>query len=98
VIAESMLEENPVDYPGVMDELAKAEKVLSQDYDLLYLKGRVYMATLRYEAAVDAFQHAISVRPTEPGAHYQLGMAYRKSGRLDLAKKQFARLQFLKGN
>jgi tetratricopeptide (TPR) repeat protein len=98
VIAESMLDENPVDYPGVMDELAKAEKASGQDYDVLYLKGRVYMATLDYQQAIATFQHATAVRPTDPSAYYQLGMAYRKSGRADLAKEQFARVEFLKGN
>jgi tetratricopeptide (TPR) repeat protein len=98
VIAESMLDENPVDYPGVMDELAKAEKAYGEDYDVLYLKGRVYLAIRKYEQAVAALQRAITVRPTDPGAHYQLGMAYRKSGRDDLAREQFARMESLKGN
>ena len=98
VIAESMLDENPVDYPGVMDEVAKAEKASGQDYDVLYLKGRVYVATLHYEQAIKAFQHAIAVRPAEPSAYYQLGMAYRKAGLDQPAKETFARMEFLKGN
>jgi len=98
VIAESMLDENPVDYFGVLQELAKAETASGQDYDIFYLKGRVYVATVRYDQAIDAFQRAIVARPTDPSAYYQLAMAYRKSGRSDLAKEQFARMQFLKGN
>ncbi len=98
VIAESMLDEDPVDYRGVMDELAKAEKASGQDYDVSYLQGRVYVATLQYEQAIEAFRHAIAVRPTEPNAYYQLGMAYRKAGLPEQAKEPFARMEFLKGN
>lgn len=98
VIAESMLDEDPVDYPGVMSELANAEKASGLDYDVLYLRGRVYVATLQYTQAISAFQQAIAVRPTEPSAYYQLGMAYRKAGQPELAKEPFARMEFLKGN
>ncbi len=98
VIAESMLDENPVDYPSVLQELAKAETASGQDYDIFYLKGRVYVATSRFDEAIEAFRNAIAARPTDPAAYYQLGMAYRKAGRSDLAKKQFARMEFLKGN
>jgi tetratricopeptide (TPR) repeat protein len=98
VIAESMLDEDPVDYPGVINELAKAEKASGLDYDVLYLKGRVYVATLQYKQAIEAFQRAIALRSTEPSAYYQLGMAYRKAGLPELAKEPFARMEFLKGN
>ena len=81
-----------------LDEVAKAEKASGQDYDVLYLKGRVYVATLHYEQAIKAFQHAIAVRPAEPSAYYQLGMAYRKAGLDQPAKETFARMEFLKGN
>ena len=96
-IAQSLLDEEKVDYPGVLQELAVAEKASPDDYDIHYLRAKVFLATGRYAQAVISLQHAIELRPTEPGAYYQLGLAYRKLGRPDLAKEQFGRLEYLKG-
>jgi tetratricopeptide (TPR) repeat protein len=97
VIAQSLLDEEKVDYPRVLQELAAAEKASPDDYDIQYLRGKVFLATGRYSQAVTSLRHAIELRPTEPGASYQLGLAYRKLGQPDLAKEQFERLEFLKG-
>ena len=97
VIAQSLLDEEKVDYPRVLQELAAAEKASPDDYDIHYLRAKVFLATGRYAQAVTSLRRAIELRPTEPGAYYQLGLAYRKLGQPGLAKKQFARLEFLKG-
>jgi Flp pilus assembly protein TadD len=97
VIARSLLDEEKVDYPRVLQELSAADEASPEDYDVHYLRGKVYLATGRYPQAVGSLRHAIELRPTEPGAYYQLGLAYRKLGRQDLAKEQFERLEFLKG-
>lgn len=97
VIAQSLLDEEGVDYPRVLQELEQAEKAPPDDYDVHYLRGKVFMATGEHQRAVDSLRRAIDLRPTEPGAYYQLGLAYRKLGELDLAKQQFEKLEFLKG-
>jgi len=97
VIAQSMLDEEKIDYARVLQELAAAEKASPDDYDIHYLRGKVFLATGRYVQALPSLRHAIELRPTEPGAYYQLGLAYRKLGQPDLAMEQFARLEFLKG-
>jgi tetratricopeptide (TPR) repeat protein len=97
VIAQSLLDEEQVDYPGVLEELAIAGDALPEDYDVHYLRGKVFLATGRYEDAVTSLRRAVELRPTEPGAYYQLGMAYRKAGQPDLAREQFEKLEFLKG-
>ena len=97
VIAQSMLDEEKIDYARVLQELAAAEKASPDDYDIHYLRGKVFLATGRYVQALPSLWHAIELRPTEPGAYYQLGLAYRKLGQPDLAMEQFARLEFLKG-
>jgi tetratricopeptide (TPR) repeat protein len=96
VIAQSMLAEASVDYPGVLEELDQAEKVSPMDYDIYYLRGKVCVVINKHEEAVAALRRAIALRPTESGAYYQLGLAYRKSGRPALAKEQFDRVEYLK--
>jgi tetratricopeptide (TPR) repeat protein len=94
--AQSMLAEEAVDYPGVLEELALAEKASPTDYDVFVLRGKVYVSMEKYDEAVAAFRHAIELRPAEAGAYYQLGQAYRKSGRFALAKEQFDAVEYLK--
>jgi tetratricopeptide (TPR) repeat protein len=96
VIAQSLLDEEKVDYPRVLQELEQAEKVSPDDYDVHYLRGKVFMATGQYKRAIESLRHAIELRPTEPGAYYQLGLTYRRLGKPDLAKQQFEKLDFLK--
>ena len=96
IIAQSMLNADPVNYPGVLDELAQAEKVSPTDYDVYYLRGKAYLAMNNYHEAIAALRYAIALRPAEPGAYYQLGLAYRKSGQNALAKEQFDRVEYLK--
>ena len=98
VIAQSMLDEEKVDYARVLRELADAEKRSPEDYDVYYLRGRVFLATGEFERAVSSLQRAIELRPNEPSAYYQLGLAYSKIGKPQLAKEQFDRLEFLRVN
>jgi Flp pilus assembly protein TadD len=92
-----LLDEERVDYLRVLQELEQAEKASPEDYDIHYLRGKVFIATGEYKRATDSLRRAIELRPTEPGAYYQLGLAYRKLGEPDLAKQQFEKLDFLKG-
>jgi tetratricopeptide (TPR) repeat protein len=97
VIAQSRLDEENVDYVRVFQELDQAEKNSPDDYDVHYLRGRAFMATGGYERAVSSLRRAIELRPSEPGAYYQLGLAYRRLGKPQLAREQFDRLEFLRG-
>ena len=74
VIAQSLLDEETVDYPQVLRELDEAERSSPGDYDVHYLRGKVFLATGKYERAIDSLRRAIDLRPTEPGAYYQLGL------------------------
>ena len=95
-IAQSMLAEDAPDRPAVLEELAEAEKSSPADYDVYYLRGKVDLEMGKPHEAIAAFHHAIALRPAEPGAYYQLGLAYRKSGQQGLAKEQFDRVEYLK--
>ena len=96
-IAKSLLAEETVNYAQVLQELDQAEKDSPDDYEVYYLRSKVFMATGKYKDAIDALRHAIELRPTEPGAYYQLGLAYRNLGKPELAREQFEKLDVLKG-
>lgn len=96
VIARSMLDENPTDYPGILRELAQAHDASPDDYDVYYLRGKVYILMDDYGPAVAALRRAIELRPEEFSAYYQLGLAYRKLGKLPLAREQFETVEYLK--
>jgi tetratricopeptide (TPR) repeat protein len=57
--------------------------------------GRLYAAQNDYEKAIQQFLEAIRVDPKSAIAHYQLGLAYRKSGQLKLAQQELARYSSL---
>jgi tetratricopeptide (TPR) repeat protein len=95
-IAQAMLAEDPVDRQGVLRELADAEKLTPGDYDVFYLQGKVRASMNQYKEAEIAFRRASALRPTEPGPHYQLGLAYRKSGQETRAKQEFDLVEHLK--
>src|SRR5712692_10455228 len=96
IIARSLLAENVVDYPQVLEELAQAEKIEPADFDVYYLRGKAYAAMNRYDEAVTALRRAIELRPAETSAHYQLGLTYQKMGQPALAREQMERMQFLR--
>jgi tetratricopeptide (TPR) repeat protein len=96
VIARSMLDENPLDCPGILRELAQAYNASPDDYDVYYLRGKVYILMHDYGEAIAALRRAIELQPAESSAYYQLGLAYRKSGQLSLAKEQFETVEYLK--
>lgn len=96
LIAQAMLAEDPVDRQGALRELAEAERTAPRDFDVFYLQGKVYALLNQYKEAEIAFRRAIALRPTEPGPHYQLGLAYRKSGEETRAKQEFDLVEHLK--
>lgn len=94
--AQSLLAENPVDYPKVLEELVLAEKANPADSEIYYLRGKVLAALNRYPEAVTALRRAIELRPADSSTYYQLGLAYQKLGQTALAKEQFERMEHLK--
>ena len=52
VIARSLLDEEKIDYALVLRELAAADKTSPDDYDVHYLRGKVFLATGEYPDAV----------------------------------------------
>jgi tetratricopeptide (TPR) repeat protein len=96
LIARAMMTMDPVDYPAVLAELARAEKSTPSDADIFYIRGKVLVALNRYQEAVNALRRAIVLRPMDPSPYYQLGLTYRKLGQSDLARQILDRMQHLK--
>jgi tetratricopeptide (TPR) repeat protein len=98
LIARAMMTMPAVDYPGVLSELAHAEKRTPNDPEIPYLRGKAYVGMNRDQDAVAALKRAIELAPLDPGPYYQLGLAYRRLGQIELSRQILARMQHLKGS
>jgi tetratricopeptide (TPR) repeat protein len=54
-----------------------------------YAAGKRAVAAMNWEAALDAFNKVVAKDPRNADAHTYLGYTYRKSGKLDLAFKEY---------
>ena len=79
----------------VLAELDEAEQIRASDPDIYLLRGRVYRAQERFEEAIQAFRRALELDPLSESAHYQLALAYRDAGRLELSFRRLKILQQL---
>lgn len=52
--------------------------------------GKVYTAVERHEASVESYEKALAIGPADRSLLYQLGQAYRRVGKLELARKMLA--------
>ena len=82
-------------FEQVLAELEEAEQIRASDPDIYLLRGRVYRAQERYEAAIKALYRALELDPLSQSAHYQLALAYRDAGRPELSFRRFEILQLL---
>jgi Flp pilus assembly protein TadD len=60
------------------------------------LTGKILLAQGATAAAVDHLLAAVRLAPNDADAHYQLGQAYQRMGRADLAEQQFTEFRQLK--
>ncbi len=75
---------------------AEAEKVLGgllarqgDTAELLVLVGEALAEQKKYEPAIASLERALQLSPGDPSVHDQLGRAYEKLGRIELAKQHF---------
>jgi tetratricopeptide (TPR) repeat protein len=70
--------------------LARAAEVEPASRSILEALARAQYDAGRYEASMDAFTALIAVSPTDDYAHFGLGLAASKAGRLALAAEHLA--------
>lgn len=74
---------------------AEAEKILGglarqgESAELLALVGEAQAAQRKYELAIASLERALRLSPGDASVHDQLGHAYQKVGRTELANQQF---------
>jgi tetratricopeptide (TPR) repeat protein len=95
LIAQAMLHGDAVDYAAVLNELALAQKGAPSDPDVFYLRGKVFFAMKLYDRAVAELRRSIALKPIDNSSYYQLGRAYQKLGKQELAREQFERVKYL---
>ncbi|HEX5410672.1 MAG TPA: tetratricopeptide repeat protein [Terriglobia bacterium] len=82
---------------GKPADLSTAEQFLKRalslraDYALAHLElGKLYASRNDFENAIAQLQAAVRIDPKSAASHYQLGQAYRKTGKLKLAQQELA--------
>lgn len=95
LLARAMLNQQPAEYPQILDELSVAARTSPNDPDIYFLQGKVYITLERYDEAIPALQHSIELRPTDPSPYYLLARVYQKLGKTEMAREQFARVRYL---
>lgn len=98
MMATALLKCEPIGYPRVLDELAKAQRLTPRDADIYYLRGKVFAETKRYDEAVTELRRSIELRPLEPTPYYLLGLTYTKLGKPELAEEVLERMKQLKSS
>ena len=93
--AQAMRTMESPDYRQILQELATAEKSTPNDADIFYLRGKTYIDLNQYPEAIAALERAIELRPLDPGAYYQLGLLFRKTGNTSLAREMMERFEYL---
>jgi tetratricopeptide (TPR) repeat protein len=69
--------------------LLRLLQIDSQDASSYHNLGSVYLESGRFEEAIDAYEHALKLRPQAAHTYVQLGAALRKARRLEEALASF---------
>jgi tetratricopeptide (TPR) repeat protein len=75
------------------DELAeRTYQTMAKSYPTSYLvletQGDQFLQQQKYDAALEAYQRALSAAPAEPGLHFDLGNTYWHMAKLDRARTE----------
>jgi tetratricopeptide (TPR) repeat protein len=80
----------PDDSRRALNLLHQARRMGAPDAPVQYAMGLAYLAQGRLQPAIAALEAALHGRPDDDQVLFQLGEAYRRAGRLDLARKTLA--------
>jgi tetratricopeptide (TPR) repeat protein len=77
-------------YDQALEVLERIPADQITDWRFFYYIGSSHMMLKDYPAAAAALEHALTLKPDEPGTLYALGVVYYKQGKLKLSKAYFA--------
>lgn len=77
-------------YGAALETLQAIPPAETDDWRVPYYIGSSHMMLKDYEAAAEALERSLTLKPDEAGTLYALGVAYFKQGKLKLAKGYFA--------
>jgi len=95
-LVRAAAQEDTARRPEIIAALRRAIGLNSKDAESRILLGQTYIAASQVESAITEFQKVIELYPGNPSAHYQLGIAYRKQGKHELAERQLHTFEELK--
>lgn len=76
-------------WPEAIDHLSRAIQLDTTLADAYLGLGGCLVATKRFADAIEPLQIAVKLRPLDPVAHYNLAVAYGRTGRKDDAEREF---------
>ena len=76
-------------WPEAIDHLSRAIHLDTTLADAYLGLGGCLVATKRFADAIEPLQTAVKLRPLDPVGHYNLAVAYGRTGRKDDAEREF---------
>ena len=70
-------------------EIALKDRTYATPEKIHLNMGQVFLARGEYPQAIQAFEKALTIKPDYPRGMFELGLAYQKSGRTELATRKF---------
>jgi Flp pilus assembly protein TadD len=77
-------------WPDAIAHLSRATKLDAGFGDAYLGLGASLLSAKRFSEAIAPLQTAVKLEPQNPGAHYNLAVAFSRSGRKEEADKEFA--------
>lgn len=78
------------DFPAAVEHFGKA-RTLDPNFGDAYLGlGMSLLSEKKYEDAIAPLEMAVKLEPGNPAGHYNLAMAYARTGRKEAAEREFA--------
>ncbi len=71
-----------------LEEYRRAAELGLRQWDLYLNLGRAYLESTNYPAAVDALANAEALAPQQSETHFNMGLAYERLQRFDLAEQE----------
>jgi Flp pilus assembly protein TadD len=93
-----LLTKNTGDAQTAIDDFKRVTEIDPNDADTWYFLGASYVQARQFPQAIEAFRHALRINPLHASAEFGLSRAYQQSGKVDLARENLKRFQYITQN